>query len=1081
MPTQTFKVGEMLNKRTENSKTWMNFDGSYTTEIHQDIVHYQDENYNLQNINTDLYDEADFDEIDFPVAKDGDSLFYESRDKAKEDKRKNRLDRDKFDFQGLKVPFECKIPRNIKRGYSIGKGQSKLKFIPVGASTSKGYVEGNKITYQDVWNDADLVLEVLPTGIKETIILKSERAPIDFSFEVQGELSEELKIQPPWLEDANGEKRDVLQGVSEVDGKVHLSLAADVTGLIYPIAIDPTVTINTSSTSGKDAWLYSGDSNNHYDSLSIGLPPSGGTFYESRSALMFDLSSIPSGAVGISADLELYGTGYVNNYLFVFQQVWISLFSAVWSENTITWNNKPSVTVSALTTYTGNPSNSGVSLHKFSGLQSYITTFAGQAENPGFMLWIGESPQNYSQDLNFFSRIDSNPSYRPKLVVTYNQPPTAPTLTAPNGGETWNSSHTVTWNKSTDPDPNISYFGPFSQSGSTFTCHAGNHPTQTFKATANALLQVIDMYGHNNSGGSYVVTASVYTLAGNGTLQTLLGSRTFTVTSSTGLKILTWDFSSLGIALTNGQMYGMKLSTTDINGIDLHYGQTYADGALYNGAWVVMSSDLSFRIGITVDAMQYQIQLSTNNGSSWKNIIALTSVGVTNYLYDFINEAETSTAKIRIRAYDGSAYGPWDESNGVFTIVHNQAPTAPTNINPHSTTIDRAIPNRFSWQHNDPNSNDPQSKFTIQWRLQGTSTWNEFTSNTINQFYDFVANNFPKGTIEWRVQTYDQAGLSSPYSSIATFVAGEKPTKPTIVAPGPSVAIANPTVQWSSVDQVGFSLKVKNSTGTPVFDIERTSSNKAETITFPLANQQNYDIELKIKNADGLYSDASIQTISVSYTPPAIPDIATVKGDSFIQINITDPIPSGTQPNVLYHDIYKEVNQEFVLVGTNVQETFPDYQVASNEIARYFVRTHGDNGTFVDTISFTESISFKGVWLHIIDEPEETNHQFILDGDGRSSRWGLESAVHKFQGRKSPVIETGFMEEFSVNFSLQILSLEEKMALNKVTMSGQTVCYRDGRGRKVFGIFIDMPMEDERWGYSTSLSLMKIDFKEGIE
>ena len=98
MPTQNFKVGEMLNKRTHNSKTWMNFDGSYTTEIHSGIVHYEDVNGNLQNIDTDLQDEADFDQIDFPVAKDGDSLFFAAKDKAEKDKKKNKLNRDNFEI-----------------------------------------------------------------------------------------------------------------------------------------------------------------------------------------------------------------------------------------------------------------------------------------------------------------------------------------------------------------------------------------------------------------------------------------------------------------------------------------------------------------------------------------------------------------------------------------------------------------------------------------------------------------------------------------------------------------------------------------------------------------------------------------------------------------------------------------------------------------------------------------------------------------------------------------------------------------------------------------------------------------------
>jgi hypothetical protein len=937
MPSNNFKVGEMLNMRSEYSKTWINFDGSFTTEIHGGPVHYVDENGNLQNINTDLYDEADFDQIDFPVAKDGDSLFYEAREKVKEDKKKNRLDRDRFDFQGLKVPFDCKIPSNIKRGYSIGKGLSKLNFIPVGASTSKGYVEGNKITYQDVWNDADLVLEVLTTGIKETIILKSERAPFDFSFEVEGELSEELKIQPPWLQDANGEKRDVLQGVSETDGKTILSLAADVTGLVYPIEIDPTVTIQPTDSSGEDAMVWQGSPSTNYANGGLTAGYDGNYWYESF--FKFNLTGITGIVTSATVTLEQASRTTGDNSI---RQFVLSRVTQSWTETGVTYNTKPSKFFDN-NAPTADPivniDLSGALAPRSWNVIHIVKQWIEQGQpNYGFNLWCGSYNPGYANYVDFNAFENGTVSSRPKLVITYNAPPSAPTVTAPNGGEAWNSSHTVTWSPSTDD------------------------------ATAQA-------------------------------------------------------------------------------------------------------------------SLQYHIQLTTNNGSTWSDIVALTTAGATSYTFDFINKPESSTCKIRIRSYDGSTYGPWDESNGVFTIAHNLAPSTPTNLSPIGTVKDRAQITRLSWQHNDANA-DPQAKFDLQWRLQGTPTWNTVTQTTINQYWDAPVNTFPKGIIEWQVRTYDQAGLSSPYSALTTFATGDKPANPTITSPagGSTVAVANPTVQWSSVGQTDYHLKVLNTSNTLLWESVKNSTNKAETILYNLQNSTSYKIQLAIKNADGLWSDFVTVNISVSYTPPAIPDIDLKKGDSYIEINILDKVPSGTQPAVLYHEIYKEVDSEFVLIATNVSTKFRDYHIASGEIVRYYVRTIGNNNTFSDTITFSETVSFKGVWLHIVDNPQETIRQFKFDGDGRSSKWGLESAVHMFQGRKNPVIETGIMEEYMVDFALKMVDSEERDALNRITMGGQTVCYRDGRGRKVFGVFVDVPLSDEKWGgYSTSLSLLKIDFKEGIE
>lgn len=1066
----------MLNKRSENSKTWMNFDGSFTTEIHGGPVHYVDENENFQNINTDLFDEADFDQIDFPVAKDGDSLFYEAREKVKEDKKKNRLDRDRFDFQGLKVPFDCKIPRNIKRGYSVGKGQSKLKFIPVGASTSKGYVEGNKITYQDVWNDADLVLEVLPTGIKETIILKSERAPFDFYFEVQGELSEELKIQPPWLQDANGEKRDVVQGVSEVEDKVVLSLAADVTGLVYPIEIDPTVIIQPNGTVGKDTYSSSqnpASQSGPNEELSAG--EGGGLTFSTF--MQFDVSAIPSNAKVTTANFQLYCYNIYSSSSFAFD---VNRITSTWDESTLTHNAQPTVADSISQVVIGGASS------------WYVFPLTNAVQN-----WVDGTWVNYGVSLKcatvssrkYFRSSDysTDPLTRPIFTVTYNLPPTAPTVTAPNGGETWNSLHTVMWNAATDV-----YDFNKGVGNNGYNVGSGNawRMAQTFTTgLVSEVLKTVQFYIRSMVGGSTTnFPISVYATDGASNPTSPLVTVNISLSGSELNTPLTVNFNyTLSANTTYAIVFGLPTFTTqtveiaiwenlnqDSNGNMRHYAGSWNNYPNYDVAMTIE----------TTKGLQYQIQLTTNNGSTWADIVALTTAGATSYPFDFINKTETSTAKVRIRAYDGASYGPWDESNGVFTIAHNAAPTAPTNLSP-SGPIDRAQIQRLGWKHNDPNSGDPQSKFDLQWRKQGSQTWNPVTVATPNQYWDAPANTFTKGTIEYQIRTYDQAGLSGPYSTLSTFVSGDKPTAPVLMSPvnGAIIPVSNLAVQWSSADQVGYHLKLLNATGAILlWEDNRNSTNKAVTIGYNLANQTNYKLQLAIKSAEGLFSDYVTINISVSYTPPAIPNIETIKGNSYVQINILDKIPTGTQPTVLYHEIYKEIASEYVLIATNVSNQHLDYHVASGETVRYFVRTIGDNNSFSDTITFSESVSFKGVWLHIMDSPQETIRQFKFDGDGRSSKWGLESAVHKFQGRTRPVIETGIMEDYSVDFTLRILDSEERDALNRITMSGQTVCYRDGRGRKVLGVFVDVPLNDERWGgYSTNLSLMKIDYKEGIE
>ncbi|EIJ79107.1 hypothetical protein PB1_16159 [Bacillus methanolicus PB1] len=937
MPTQNFKVGEMLNKRTRNSKTWINFDGSYTTEIYTGPVHFEDENGNLHNINTDLFDEADFDLIDEPVAKEGRERFREARERAREEKRKNKLNRDLYDFQGLKVPFDVKLPRNFKRGYVVGKGQNKLKFKPVGASPARAHIEPDKkncVHYQDAWNDTDVCLEVMPNGVKETIILKSDRAPFSFSFEVDGPLEDDLtagnlKLQTAWLEDANGERRDVAQTIRREGDKTFIDLVADVTGLTYPIVIDPTVTVTFDNTSNfHDATVASDINANSNYGFSAAFYVGQESGFKYRTYIKFSLSTIPAGAIITDAKLYARLSAYA-----VSDSPICEMFRplADWDESIITWNNQPPFDATPF----GSINLLAGSWNEFNITQVASDWSKGILPNYGIMLKT--NPETASHKGFDSSESSSN---KPYVVITYNMPPTAPTVTSPNGGETWNAQHTIMWNPSTD--------------------------TET------------------------------------------------------------------------------------------------AQGSL-----------------------KYQIQLSTDNGSTWKDIVPLTSAGATSYTYDFTNELETSTAKIRIRAYDGTSYGLWDESNGVFTIQHNQAPTVPTNLSPSGgTPKDRGSVIRLSWQHNDANG-DPQAKFDLQWRLQGAQTWNTVTQVTTNQYWDAPANTFPRGTIEWQVRTYDQASLSSPYSNIQTFFAGDKPANPTIIDPtnGATVPVANPVVQWSSVGQTAYHVKLLDSNNNLLWEIQANSTNKAQTVLFDLQNNTDYKIQVAIKNTDNLWSDFVTSNIHVSYTPPAVPIVTTTKGEGVIIVSIDNPTPSGTEPAVSYNDLYRRKQGEttWIRIATNMADaSFIDYTPASGQVYEYFVRAWGDNGTYSDSLIVGESISFTGVWLHEAANPLETLRQFKFVSD-RSESWQPTAAMMQFAGRRLPVAEYDDTEQCSVSVKLNLLKNSgDREALEKLIRWKNTLCYRDGRGRKMFCHVFELPIEDEFYGNTVSLKFEEVSYTEEV-
>lgn len=479
--------------------------------------------------------------------------------------------------------------------------------------------------------------------------------------------------------------------------------------------------------------------------------------------------------------------------------------------------------------------------------------------------------------------------------------------------------------------------------------------------------------------------------------------------------------------------------------------------------------------------IRYQIQLTLNNGASWKDIIALTAAGVASYQYNFKDEPSTSTAKVRVRAYDGQSYGAWDESNGVFTIQHNVAPTIPTSLSPSSTIVDRTKTQRLTWKHND---DDAQSKAVIEWRLQGTTTWNPITSIGSEQSYFIAANTFPVGQIEWRVRTYDQQSLVSPYSSIAVFSSAEPTGAPTIIGPTSPVSISRPVVQWEGGAQASYQIVIEDALSAVVWDSsEVTSGVKARTVGIDLLNGGTYKIKLRIKDGGGLFSSFVETTIAISYTPPTKPIVTLYKQQASMKFVIENPAPSGTQPNLESNEIYKQIDDKWVRIGANLLSSYIDYALASGEVAKYQVRAIGDNGTFSES-DIIETVAPKliGVYLHDVQDPEMSLHHFKYDGgDGRSETLQREHAYRQFAGRKRPVIEYGTFMNYQRSVTIKLLRDDiGRQRLIQFVEDGAVLLYRDGRGRKFYTTLPVLPMEDVFYGNDVSLEFTEIDYQEEV-
>lgn len=572
-----------------------------------------------------------------------------------------------------------------------------ITFKMLDATPTDSSYEGNRFKYHNVFLNVDLEYTVTPEKLKENIIVHDPSAlqPFTFSLKLDDGLEMQLqpnneihfidketgeklwKIQAPFAVDSSEEQRRtdnviytfgkaVYQGVEYDTITIEIQDDEFLENAVYPIEIDPTVVLDYASGIVVDTYVDAYNSGSNFGGQTeMWL----GSIYNAvqRFTPMFkiDIQSIPFNAIIESSILTMtqtYTSDYQRSMLIKAYQYNESRISNTSTYNTtldveqgIFYSNDTGSTAGTTGQYPISVSIKNLLQNCVNAGKTYAGFYLELAILDGYYVKIA-STENTSVGI------------RPKLNVTYKLPPTAPTITAPNSGETWNAQHTITWNPATDQEVIGHGYASGTIQADTYNTKQG----QTFTPT-NDLLTQVDIYCWSAGSSSIfdVELWSVNTTTNRPeTLISVLRSGQVVNGSPQWVSI-----SGLNISLTPGQRYAIVVKYVSGSSVNIGYkGDNVLSGyrVYYQaGSWqyTYNNGDLTIKVYVNKSNLQYHIQLSTNNGSSWSDIVSLTSPGVTSYNYDFSGVPETTQAKIRIRAYNGTSYGPWAES-GVFSIVH---------------------------------------------------------------------------------------------------------------------------------------------------------------------------------------------------------------------------------------------------------------------------------------------------------------------------------------------------------------------------------------------------------------------------
>lgn len=225
----------------------------------------------------------------------------------------------------------------------------------------------NTVKYIEVLSDIDIEYDVIGTKLKEAIILKNkETVPQELSFTIKTDLDLDIlptkevlvkkgndiiyTITPPFMTDAIGNyNSNIYYELLQNNNNYLLTLKLDSKWLqsqntIYPVTVDPTIVVNSSSNI-YDTYISSleKDSNkNNEDKLKIGVDQVDGKNDIYRTLIKFDLPTIPTGSIVTDARLSLISHmidfGVLGN-IYSSRVTDVHMITSNWNEATATWNN----------------------------------------------------------------------------------------------------------------------------------------------------------------------------------------------------------------------------------------------------------------------------------------------------------------------------------------------------------------------------------------------------------------------------------------------------------------------------------------------------------------------------------------------------------------------------------------------------------------------------------------------------------------------------------------------------------------------------------------------------------------------
>lgn len=412
-------LAEVIEERTEDSKTFRMNDGTFLVAKYPSPIHYKDANGVWKKVDHSLTEEASGE-----ADPDGS---YVTTEKSGQD---------------LKIRFSKKLKegKTVSVGHTdypiswgiadAEKSIAQIEEVESGAvSEQKGNdrylyqdLERQKIRYEEIFEGVDAEYLADGRGIKENLILKQRGSQASFEIlydigkleAVQSDEQticlmdgEELvyQIQAPCMLDAAGavSSEVTLKIIEQKKKKLRIQLEASEEWLQeeerrYPVTIDPYVLTETTREDIDTTFISSDRPNeNHSDKLILLLGKESSAYGNCRTLIRVDLPELATGDMVVNAQLSLieYRQEFYANST---PDLQVNAYQVTtdWNMSTVTWNSRPGYHDKVLD-YDFMRRGEGQVRKLFDITEAAKSWYDGTSENYGIMLKSYNESGSYAQ------------------------------------------------------------------------------------------------------------------------------------------------------------------------------------------------------------------------------------------------------------------------------------------------------------------------------------------------------------------------------------------------------------------------------------------------------------------------------------------------------------------------------------------------------------------------------------------------------------------------------------------------------------------------------------------------------------